>query len=133
MANLPTISNALLRFVGAHACLCKACAPEYHEDLEDEMMLEAAEIHKASLSREVKQAVKQKFLDEYRAQIITEASQEVIQAEKANMREEVLAECKEMLKKEIRQEWETLEMGRIKAEMKKEMEDKLKQAMAMMN
>ena len=43
----------------------------------------------------------------------------------------MLAECKEMLKKEIRQEWETLEMGRIRTEMKKELENKFNKAMAM--
>ena len=85
IANLPTISNTLLRFIGAHKCLCKACAHEYHEELEDEMSLDAAAIYKASLSREARQAVKQKYLEEYRVQMMTEASQEVIQEEKAKI------------------------------------------------
>ena len=94
----------LLRFVGAHECLCKAYAPKYYEDLEDKIILGAKESYEASLLKEAKREMKQKYLDEYQEQMIIEASEGVIKAQKAKVREEVLAEYKETLKKEIRQE-----------------------------
>ena len=96
--------QALSDTLGAHECLCKACAPEYHEELEDEMLLDGADIYEARSSREAKQELKQEFLEDYRVQMMTEASQEVIQAEMAKMKERVLAECKERIRAEIQKE-----------------------------
>ena len=64
----------LLRFVGAHEGLCKAYAPRYYEVLEDKIILGAEERYEASLSKEAKREMKQNCLDEYREQMITEAS-----------------------------------------------------------
>ena len=55
-----SISNVLLQSIEAHVCLCRDCAPKYHEDLEDGVMREAQTIREAGVAEETRDEVQKR-------------------------------------------------------------------------
>ena len=118
MAVFPDL--ALLKFIGAHKCMCQSCDPEYHKDLQAGMVKEARSHYEASLINEVKQGLMEQFVKDCTEEIYSDANSAGRVKYEREVLDRVKKEYKEELAKQLSEEWKVVESERIWKEMKDE-------------